>query len=124
MPLFSMATDKNELSAIDKKATALEAQLNKSLDTSVEGAKVMIELVDLYYGEGRVFGLVRVAERFVKAQSRHDQHREVMLKLIDGLEVMGRREELITIGRQYLTRYPDSTEALDVALRVSDGLER
>ncbi len=124
MPLFSMATDKNELSAIDKKATALEAQLNKSLDTSVEGAKVMIELVDLYYGEGRVFGLVRVAERFVKAQSRHDQHREVMLKLVDGLEVMGRRDELITIGRQYLTRYPDSTEALDVALRVSDGLER
>ena len=124
MPLFSMAADKTEPSAIDKKATALEAQLNKSLDTSPEGAKVMIELVDLYYNEGRVFGLVRVAERFVKSQSRHGQHPQVMLKLLDGLEVMGRRDELITIGRQYLTRYPDSTEALDVALRVSDGLER
>ncbi len=69
IPLLSMAADKTEPSAIDKKATALEAQLNKSLDTSPEGAKVMIELVDLYYNEGRVFGLVRVAERFVKAQS-------------------------------------------------------
>ena len=94
MPLLSMAADKNEPSAIDKKATALETQLNKSLDTSPDGAKVMIELVDLYYNEGRVFGLVRVAERFVKAQSRHDQHRQVMLKLIDGLEVMGRRDPL------------------------------
>jgi TolA-binding protein/predicted negative regulator of RcsB-dependent stress response len=124
MPLLLMAADKNELSAIDKKATALETLLNKSLDTSPEGARVMTELVNLYYNEGRVFGLVRVAERFVKSQSRHDQHRQIMLKLIDGLEVMGRRDELITIGRQYLTRYPDSTEALDVALRVSDGLER
>ena len=67
MPLLSMAADKNELSAIDKKATALETQLNKSLDTSPDGAKVMIELVDLYYNEGRVFGLVRVA----KALPRH-----------------------------------------------------
>jgi len=102
-----MAADKNEPSAIDKKATALEAQLNKSLDTSQEGAKVMIELVDLYYNEGRVFGLVRVAERFVKAQSRHDQHRQIMLKLVNGLEIMGRRDELITIGRQYLTQHPE-----------------
>ncbi|MDG2212442.1 MAG: hypothetical protein P8M70_01315, partial [Verrucomicrobiota bacterium] len=100
MSLLSMAADKIEPSAIDIKATALEAQLNKSLDTSPEGAKVMIELVDLYYNEGRVFGLVRVAERFVKSQSRHGMHPQVMLKLLDGLEVMGRRDELITIGRQ------------------------
>ena len=59
MPWLSMAADKAGPSAIDKKAAELEAQLNKSLDTSPEGAKVMIELVDLYYNEGRVFGLVR-----------------------------------------------------------------
>ena len=111
-------------SAVDQKATALESQLNKSLDTSPAAAKVMLELVDLYYNEGRVFGLVRVSERFAKAQSSHGRHREVMLKLIDGLEAMARRDDLITIGRQYLTRYPNSGEALDVALSVSDALER
>ena len=111
-------------SAVDQKATALESQLNKSLDTSPAAAKVMLELVDLYYTEGRVFGLVRVGERFVKAQSSHGRHREVMLKLIDGLEAMARHDDLITIGRQYLTRYPNSSEALDVALHVSDALER
>ena len=46
-------------SAVDQKATALESQLNKSLDTSPAAAKVMLELVDLYYKEGRVFGLER-----------------------------------------------------------------
>ena len=70
---------------MDQKATALESQLNKSLDTSPAAAKVMLELVDLYYKEGRVFGLVRVGERFVKSQSSHGRHREVMLKLIDAL---------------------------------------
>ena len=123
-PLLLSAADKPELNDIDIKATALETQLNKSLDTSPEAAKVMLELVDLYYGEGRVFGLVRVGERFVKAQSSHPRHREVMHKLIDGLEVMARRDELITIGRQYLSRYPKSREALDVSLRLADALER
>ena len=42
MPLLSMAADKNEPSTIDVKATGLETQLNKSLDTSLDGAKVMI----------------------------------------------------------------------------------
>ena len=61
-------------SAIDQKATALEAQLNKALDSSPQAAKVMLELVDLYYQEGRVFGLVRVGERFAKAQASHPRH--------------------------------------------------
>ena len=122
-PLLLLGADKPEPSAIDKKATALETQLTKSLDTSPAAAKVMLELTDLYYQEGRVFGLVRVSERFVKAQSKHSKHREMMLKLIDGLEVMARRDDLITVGRQYLSRYPDSTEALDVVLRLADALE-
>ena len=109
-------------SAIDQKATALEAQLNKALDTSPEAAKVMLELVDLYYKEGRVFGLVRVGERFTKAQSSHARHREVMVKLIDGLEVMARRDELITISREFLSRYPNTAEAIDVVQRLGDAL--
>lgn len=124
LPLVLSAEVPPKTDAVDERATGLESQLNKSLDASPEAAKVMLELTDLYYAEGRVFGLVRVSERFVKAQSRHARHREVMLRLLDGLEAMARRDEFITYGRQYLSRYPDSGEALDVALRVSDGLER
>ena len=120
LPLALSADAPAKTDAVDEKASALESQLNKSLDASPEAAKVMLELVDLYYNEGRVFGLVRVGERFVKAQSRHARHRDVMLRLLDGLEAMARRDEFITYGRQYLSRYPDSGEALDVALRVSD----
>ena len=124
LPLVLSAEVPSKTDAVDERAAGLESQLNKSLDASPEAAKVMLELTDLYYAEGRVFGLVRVSERFVKAQSRHARHREVMLRLLDGLEAMARRDEFITYGRQYLSRYPDSGEALDVALRVSDGLER
>ena len=120
MPLALCAAPKP--SEVDQKATALEAQLNKALDSSPEAAKVMLELVDLYYKEGRVFGLVRVGERFTKAQSSHDRHREVMVKLIDGLEVMARRDELITISREFLSRYPGSAEAIDVVQRLGDAL--
>ena len=57
--------------AIDQKAKALEAQLSKALDSSPQAAKTMLELVNLYHANGRVFGLVRVGERFAKAQSTH-----------------------------------------------------
>jgi len=111
-------------SAIDQKATALEAQLNKALDSSPQAAKVMLELVDLYYQEGRVFGLVRVGERFAKAQASHPRHPEVMLRLLDGLEAMARRDDFITTAREYLSRYPDSAGAIDVVQRLGDALVR
>ncbi|MBL68557.1 MAG: hypothetical protein CMO74_08955 [Verrucomicrobiales bacterium] len=107
---------------VDAKAKALEAELSKALDTSPQGAKAMIELVNLYHEHGRVFGLVRVGERFAKAQSTNTQHRAIMLKLLDGLEVMARWDDFITYAREYLSRYPDSTEAIDVVQRLGDAL--
>lgn len=107
---------------IDQKATTLEGQLNKALDTSPEGARVMLELVDLYHLHARVFGLTRVSERFVKAQPNHARHREVMLKLLDGLEVAARHEDFAVYARQYLTRYPDSADAQGLAHRLGDLL--
>ena len=109
---------------VDAKAKTLEAELSKALDSSPQGAKAMLELVDLYHGNGRVFGLVRVGERFAKAQSTHAQHRAVMLKLLDGLEVMARRDDFITYAREYLSRYPNSGEAIDVVQRLGDALVR
>jgi TolA-binding protein len=109
---------------VDTKAKALEAELSKSLDSSPRAAKAMLELVNLYHANGRVFGLVRVGERFAKAQSTHAQHRAVMLKLLDGLEVMTRRDDFITYGREYLSRYANSAEAINVVTRLGDALVR
>ena len=60
LPLVLSAEVPPKTDAVDERATGLESQLNKSLDASPEAAKVMLELTDLYYAEGRVFGLVRV----------------------------------------------------------------
>ena len=60
LPFASVAADAPATDAIDQKAKALEAQLTKALDSSPQGAKTMLELVNLYHANGRVFGLVRV----------------------------------------------------------------
>ena len=42
LPLLFSAAEPPKLSAVDQQATALESQLNKSLDTSPAAAKVML----------------------------------------------------------------------------------
>ena len=54
---------------VGKQAAALEAELGKYKDTTPEAAEAMIKLVDLYHGDGRLFGLVRVAQTFVADRS-------------------------------------------------------
>src|SRR5262245_8607727 len=74
-----------EVSPADAKINQLESNLSKLRDTSPEAAAVMLELVDAYHAEGRVFGLIRVGQTFVTAFTQHPQHRAIMLKLLDGL---------------------------------------
>ncbi len=96
----------NELDPVSKQSAAIEAQLAKTNSTSKEGAELMLKLIDLYYDNGRPFGLVRVAQSFVGLHSTHPRHKDVMLKLIDGLTTTGRNKELIATGRQFLARNP------------------
>jgi TolA-binding protein len=103
-----------QLDPVSKQAAAIEAQLAKTSNTSKEGAELMLKLIDLYYDNGRPFGLVRFAQSFVGLHSAHPRHKEVMLKLIDGLEATGRNKELIATGRQFLTRNPADPAGADV----------
>ena len=115
---------KKPADAVAQKATALEAELAKFKDTTPEAAGVMVKLIDLYHANGRVFGLVRIGQRFVAAHPRDKRHAAVMLKLIDGLEAASRNKELTANCRQFLVRYPKSKECAAVEVRLANTLEQ
>jgi hypothetical protein len=98
-------------SAADEKINRLEAELSKLADTSPDAAGVMLELLDAYYAEGRVFGLIRVGQSFATAFTQHPQHAAVMLKLLDGLQAVSRNTETAAGARQFLQRYPEHEAA-------------
>ncbi len=86
--------------------TALEARLKEAAETSPTGANLMLELVDLYAKNGQVFGLIRTAGKFSRAQSEHPRRAEVMLKLIEGYAATARHEDVITTCRQFQEIFP------------------
>lgn len=113
-----------ELSPSQQKAADLEAKLRQTLESSEEGAKIMLELVDLYHSEGRVFGLVRAGRTFVNAQAGHPKHEEVMWKLFEGLMVTSRNDEIRSTGLQFVERYPNSPKATEVHRELARVFER
>lgn len=114
----------SSIDEVSQQASRLEAELGKYRDTAPEAGEALLKLTDLYHGNGRVFGLVRSAQRFVSAHTSHPQHAEVMLKLLDGLEGLSRNQEFTVIGRQFLERYPQHTRTLEIQHRVAYTLEK
>ncbi len=110
------------LDAISRQATQLEAELGKFNDNTPDAADVMVKLVDLYHGDGRVFGLVRIGNRFVSTHPTDPRHKDVMLKMIDGLQAMSRNKDMIVACRQFLTRYPTAPECGDIEIRLANTL--
>ncbi len=82
----------------------------------------MVKLVDLYHGDGRLFGLVRVGQQFVAAHPTDPRHKAVMLKLIDGQEALSRNKELAVSIRQFIARYPEASEIPSLEIRLADAL--
>jgi TolA-binding protein len=108
----------------DAKIQQLEGQLSKLRDTSPEAAGVMLQLIDAYHADARVFGLIRTGQTFVTAFTSHPQHRATMLKLMDGLQATSRNKELVTLGRQFLQRYPDAPEVAKVEQLLAVTLDQ
>ena len=113
-----------EIDAISLQATRLEGELGKFKDTSSEAADAMVKLVDLYHQHGRLFGLIRVAGRFVASHPTDTRHNGVLLKLIDGLDAASRHSDFIASARQWLERYPKDPAAADVEIRLAAVLDR
>ena len=109
---------------ISQQAAALEAEWGKYKDNTPEAAAAMVKLADLYHRDGRLFGLVRVTEKFVAAQPANPDHRAMMLKLIDGQEGLSRNKDLSATIRQFLARYPDAPENAALEVRLADALRQ
>ncbi|MBP87766.1 MAG: hypothetical protein CMJ64_13760 [Planctomycetaceae bacterium] len=114
----------NPIDEVSKQATALEGELGKYKDNAPEAGEALFKLTGLYYEHGRIFGLVRSAQRFVSAQPTDPRHAAVMLKLLDGLESLSRNKEFAVIARQFLTRYPQAGECPKIEERLAYILEK
>ena len=108
------------LDEINQQSAKLEADLKKTLESSSNGARALLALIDHYYQHGRVFGLVRNARKFVAAQSGHPRHKEVMVNLVNGLYITSRHDDLITAARQFLGKNGDTPEAAHVERRLAE----
>ena len=106
------------------KAADLEARLKESAEASPAAAKLMLDLIDLYWQDGQVFGLIRTAGKFSHSQSSHPRRAEIMLKLIDGYAATARHEDVITTGRQFLELFPNNPLTNNARDRLATAYER
>ena len=122
--VFHLFGQEAKIDPVSQKAADLEAQVRKLDTSSVEGANALLELVDLYHGNARGFGLVRAGKTFVKAHRDHPRHKEVMLKLLDGQLILSRNEDIVSTSRQFLEFYGKDRAAAQVARHLAEVLER
>lgn len=106
------------------KAVELEARLKETAETSPAGAELMLGLIDHYWQDGQVFGLIRTAGKFARSQPDHPRRAEVMLKLIDGHAAAARHDDVIVTGRQFLELFPDAPLANEARDRLATAFER
>lgn len=114
LPVSPLAAQTAQVDDVSRKASQLEAELGKLKDTTPEAADLMLQLVDMYYADGRVFGLIGIGEKFVGTHPTNPRHKEVMLKLIDGLQATSRNKELTAACRQFIGRYNEDPSVAKV----------
>ena len=113
-----------QLDELSQQASQLEAELGKYNDATPEAADVMVKLTDLYHGDARLFGLVRIGNRFTSTHPKDPRHKGVMLKTIDGLQALSRNSDMIVACRQFLTQYPKAAECAAIEQRLANTLSR
>ena len=104
-------------------AANLEAKLKETTESSLTGAKLMLDLADLYWKNEQVFGLIRTAGKFSRAQTEHPQRAAMMLKLMDGYAVTARHDDVIVTGRQFLEIFPKHALTNKVRDRMATAYE-
>jgi len=109
---------------VGKQAAALETELGKYKDTSPEAADALAKLVELYYADGRLFGLVQAGQKFAAAHPSDSRQKTVLLKLIEGQAALSRDQEVAATIRQFIARYPDASEIAELEIRLADALRQ
>ncbi|HCN80497.1 MAG TPA: hypothetical protein DIS80_05150, partial [Verrucomicrobiales bacterium] len=90
-------------------AIDLEAKLKETTESSSSGGKLMEELVDLYWKDEKVFGIIRTTSKFSRAQTENPKRAAMTLKLVEGYTVTARHDDVIMTGRQFLEIFPGHT---------------
>ena len=109
---------------VSRQAMQLETELSKFQSTTPEAADVMVRLADVYHANQRVFGLIRVTQRFINAHPQDMRHADMMLKLIDGLEAVSRNKEVTAACRQFLAHYPAAPQCAEIEIRLAEALQQ
>ena len=109
---------------VSRQAMQLETELSKFQATTPEAADVMVRLAEVYHANQRVFGLIRVTQRFVNAHPQDTRHADMMVKLIDGLESVSRNKEVAATCRQFLAHYPTAPKCAEIEVRLADALQQ
>ncbi|MGC6467108.1 MAG: tetratricopeptide repeat protein [Akkermansiaceae bacterium] len=104
-------------------AADLEAKLKETTEASVTGGKLMTQLVDLYWKNEQIFGLIRNAGKFSRAQTENPQRAAMMLKLMEGYAAAARHEDVIITGRQFFEIFPKHALENQVRDRMAAALE-
>ncbi|MDB4702880.1 hypothetical protein OAH03_07165, partial [Akkermansiaceae bacterium] len=87
-------------------AIDLEAKLKETTESSSSGGKLMEELVDLYWKDEKIFGIIRTTSKFSRAQTENPKRAAMTLKLVEGYTVTARHDDVIMTGRQFLKIFP------------------
>ena len=106
------------------RAADLEARLKETAETSPTAARMMLELIELYESDEQLFGIIRTAGKFSRAQPDHPRRAEIMHKLVEGYAITGRHGDVITIGRQFREKFPDHALSLEVRRHMATTYER
>ncbi|MGE4550389.1 MAG: hypothetical protein AAEJ57_03290, partial [Opitutales bacterium] len=124
LSISSASGQEDTIDEVSSRAADLEGQVRKLDSSSVEGANALLELVDLYHGNARAFGLIRAGKAFVKVHRDHPRHKEVMLKLLDGQLMVSRNEDIVSTTRQFLEFYKKDGASQQVARELGEVLQR
>jgi TolA-binding protein len=104
-------------------AADLEAKLKETTESSTTGGKLLLQLIDHYWQNEQIFGLIRNASKFTRAQTDHPQRAQIMLKLIEGYAATARHEDVVITSRQFLEIFPNHALENQVRDRLATALE-
>ncbi|MCH2062280.1 MAG: tetratricopeptide repeat protein [Roseibacillus sp.] len=106
------------------RAAHLEARLKETAEASPAAARMMLELIGIYETEEKLFGIIRTAGKFSRAQTKHPERPRVMARLIEGYAMTGRHGDVITTGRQFREMFSNHALMLEVRRHMATTYTR
>ncbi|MCH7226258.1 tetratricopeptide repeat protein [Haloferula sp. A504] len=101
----------------------LEAKLRDHLTDSPEAAELMLELLSEREANEDVFGVIKTAGDFVRAQAGHPRRAEVMVRLMEGHAAGARHADVVATGKRFLELFADDPSAPRAHRAMAEAFE-